>query len=213
MMGFAKLTRFIPSLRVILTLAIMSLVLLSLVVYYRAARIQRFSELVLTIYQPQSTFSQKTIGLFINHFNQRKISSIRFTTNSLCIDESLLSMVNANSNDTQSTVMKDLGKIFHTILQNPELRSNIELILVSTIGPESLDMSLSSKNHRTLQAKSESVLGSLFMAEAELEQKYSSFFASTVIRTNDVDRDHCVIEFRFIPNDRLYLDYLQKVQI
>ena len=212
-MGSAKLTRFLPPLRVVMTLALMSLLLLSLVVYYRATRIQRFSELALAIYQPQNDFSQKMIGPFIKLFNEKKISTIRHTSNSLFIDESLLVMVAQNNKDNQPTIVRDLGKIFHAILQDPELRSNIELILVSTIGPVSPGMSLSTKNHRTLQVKSESVLRSLFMAEPELEQKYSSFFASTVISATDVERDQYLVEFRFIPNDRLYLKYLQRVQI
>jgi len=212
-MGSVKLTRFIPPLRVVMTLALMSVLLLSLVIYYRAIRIQRVSELALAIYQPQNDFSQNMIGPFIKLFDKKKISSIRFTANSLCIDESLLLMVAPNSEDTQPTILKDLGKIFHAILQDPELRSNIELILVSTIGPVSPGMSLSIKNYRILQAKSESVLRSLFIAEPELEQKYSSFFASTVISATDAERDQCAVEFRFIPNDRLYIEYLQRVQI
>ena len=212
-MDFAKLTRFIPRLRVILTLALMSLLLLSSVIYYRAVKIQRFSELAFAIYQPQNAFSQKMIGPFIKLFDKKKISSIRFTANSLCIDESLLMNLAPNSKDAQPTIMKDLGKIFHAILQDPELRSNIELIIDSTIGTVSPGMSLSIKNYRTLQAKSESVLRSLFMAEPELEQQYSSFFASTVISTTDAERHQCVVEFQFIPNDRLYIEYLQRVQI
>jgi len=64
-----------------------------------------------------------------------------------------------------------------------------------------------------MQAKSESVLRSLFMVEPELEQKYSSFFASTVLSATDVERHQCLVEFRFIPNDRLYIEYLQKLLI
>lgn len=212
-MGPAKLTRFIPPLRVILPLALVSLLLLSFAIYSQAVRTQRLSELILAIYQPQNEFSQKTIGPFIKLFNEKKNSSIRFTTNSLCVDESLLLTVAPNSNDTHPTIVRDLGKIFHTILQDPELRSNIELILISTIGPLSHDTSLSSKNYRTLQSKSESVLRSLFMADPELEQKYSSFFASTVKSAKEVERHQCLIEFRFIPNDRLYIEYLHRLQI
>ncbi len=211
-MGSAKLTRYIPPLRVILTLALMSLLLLSSIIYYRAVRIKRFSELAFAIFQPQNEFSQKMIDPFIKLFEKKKISGIRFTVNSLCIDESLL-MVAPNSKDTQPTIMGDLGKIFHAILQDPELRSNIELILVSTIGPASPGMSLSIRNYRTLQAKSESVLRSLFTVEPELEQQYSSFFASTVISTTDAERDQCAVEFRFIPNHQIYIEYLQKTQI
>lgn len=212
-MDSAKLTRFIPPLRVVLTLALMSLLLLSLVFYYRAVRIQRFTELALAIYQPQNEFSQKMIGPFMKLLKKKKINNTRFTPNSLCIDESLLLLVAPDNKDTHPTIMKDLGKIFLAILQDSELRSKIELILVSTIRPVSPGMSLSIKNYRALQAKSESVLRSLFMVEPELEQKYSSFFASTVLRATDVERYGCLVEFRFIPNGRLHMEYLKKLHI
>ena len=196
-----------------MTLALMSLLLLSLVVYYRAVRIQKFSELALAIYQPQNEFRQKTLGPFIKLFDKKKISRIAYTDNSFCIEEPLLLVGEQNSNIPQQTIMGDLGKTFHEILQDPELRSNIDMILVSTIEPLSPSMSLSNKNFRSLQEKSDSVLWSLFVAEPELKQKYSSFFTSTVISTADVESDQCMIEFRFIPNNRLYTNYLQRVQI
>lgn len=212
-MGSAKLTRFLPPLRVVMTLALMSLLLLSLIVYYRAVRIQKFSELTLAIYQPQKEFRQKTLGPFIKLFDKKKLSSIAFTDNSFCLEEPLLLMDEPNGKNTQPTITGDLGKTFHAILQDNELRSNIELILVSTIEPLSPSMSLSNKNFRSQQEKSDSVLRSLLEAEPELKQKYSSFFASMAVSTADVERDQCLIEFRFIPNNRLYTNYLQRVKI
>ena len=212
-MGSAKLTRFIPPLEVVLTLALMSLLLLSFVFYSRAVRTQRFSELALAIYEPRNEFRQKTIGPFIKLFDKKNINSIRFTENSFCIEESLLLIDEPNSKVTQPTIMKDLGKLFHALLQDPELRSNVELILISTIRPVSPGMNLSNMNSRTLRAKSESVLRSLYTLEPELEQEHSSFFASTVKNTTGLEGHQCFIEFRFIHNDRPYVEYLKKVQL
>lgn len=212
-MDFAKLRKFIPPLEVVLTLALMSLLLLSFVFYYRAVRTQRFSELALAIYEPQNAFRQKTISPFVKLFDKKKINNVRFTENSFCIEESLLLMDELNSKVDQPSIMKDLSKIFYAILQDPEIQPTVELVLISTIEPLGSGMSQTNKKFRSQQENSDSVLRSLFEAEPELEQKYSSFFASMVTSNADVERNQCLIEFRFIPNNRLYTTYLQRVHI
>jgi hypothetical protein len=204
--------RFWPSFGGVMLFVLMGLLVLSALLYYKAVKIQRFSEPALALSQPRMEFGQRVIGLFATHFEARGISGIRFTTDSIYIDESLLLLVSPISDATPPPVIRELSKTLLEILENPEIRSYIDFILISSIRLVPPGRSLSGAERQILQNNSEFILKSLFLVEPKLEKQYSSYFAATVKSSRKSNQENNTIEFRFVPTERLHIDFLSRLQ-
>jgi hypothetical protein len=191
--------------------ALMGLLLLSALLYYRAVKIQRYAEPALALLQPRMEFGRKINRLFADHLKERDISGIRFTTDAIYIDESLL-LAHAQINQAMLLpIIHELGKSFRAVLDNPELRSYIDFILISSVRTIAPGEKLAGRERRLLQHNSDFVLKSLYMVEPNLELQYGSYFATTVMTPVNAGSKQKMIEFRFIPSERLHIDFLTKL--
>src|SRR5512134_829109 len=84
------LRRLIPPLGPIFSLALIGLLLLSAILYYRAVKIQRFLEPALAISEPRMKFTQGIRNLLIREFSHTELKGIKFRAGSIIVDESLL---------------------------------------------------------------------------------------------------------------------------
>ncbi len=205
--------KFPLSVGALVGLTLVGVLLLSAFIYYRAIKIQRFSEPALALMQPRIEFGRNIINLFSEQFQGRKLEGVRFTTDSIFIDESLLLIFAPIDKSTAPPILRELGKTFLFILQNPEVRSYIDLILINTRKPMVSGESFSKQERRDFQARAEFILHSLFMVEPKLERRYSSYFAATAVSVSGQEKNRPYsVEFRFIPTERLHIDVLKKLQ-
>lgn len=211
-MAITDCKRFLPSFGSLMVLTLMGILLLSALLYYRAVKIQRFSEPALALSQPRMEFGQKIIGLFAHNFQEKGISGISFTTDAIYIDESRLLLIAPLTQTTPAPIVRELASTFRAILENPELRSYIDFILISSVRIIEPGKNLSTPERSILQNNSEFILKSLFLVEPQLERQFASFFASTVKISSNPNARQQMIEFRFIPTERLHIDFLTKLQ-
>jgi hypothetical protein len=194
-----------------MTFALMGLLLLSALLYYRAVKIQRYAEPALALMQPRMEFGRKISKLFADHFKERGISGIRFTSDAIYIDESLL-LVHAPVNKALSSpIVRELGKTFLALLDDPELRSYVDFILISSVRSLLPGERLAGRERHLLQNNSDFVLKSLYLVEPDLELRFGSYFATTVRTPVNASGKQKMIEFSFIPSERLHIDFLTKL--
>ncbi len=197
----------------ILSLALIGLVLLGGYLYYKAVRFQRFLEPALALTQPGSRFDQQVMDLIRQEFTPKDVNDIRFVRGSIHVRESIL--VDVAPHVGGPIVYQRLGTIFKDMLDEPEMRANIKVILVSTMARVSDDPVLNKLNrgirHDT-QEKAELILDTLYMVEPELEMKYGTYFETTAIPVYSAETDADWVIFRIIPSEQLHIGVLQKLE-
>ncbi len=203
----------------ILSLALIGLMLLGGHLYYKAVRFQRFLEPALALTQPGSRFDQQVMDLIRQEFTPKDVNNIRFVRGSIHVRESILVresvLVDMTHHVGGPIVYQRLGTIFKDMLDEPEMRANVKVILVSTMARVSDDPVLNKLNrdirHDT-QDKAELILDTLYMVEPELEMKYGTYFEATAIPVYSAETDTDWVIFRIIPSEQLHIGVLQKLE-
>lgn len=196
-----------------LSLALIGLMLLGGHLYYKAVRFQRFLEPALALTQPGSRFDQQVMDLIRQEFTPEDANNIRFVRGSIHVRESILLDMAPHAGGP--IVYQRLGRIFKDMLDEPEMRANIKIILVSTVARVSDDPVLNKLNrsirHDT-QDKAELILDILYMVEPELEMKYGTYFEATAMPVYSAEMDTEWVVFRIIPSEYLHIGVLQKLE-
>ena len=197
----------------ILSLALIGLMLLGGYLDYKAVRFQRFLEPALALTQPGSQFDQQVRDLIRQEFTPKDVNNIRFVRGSIHVRESIL--VDMAHHVGGPIVYQRLGTIFKDMLDEPEMRANIKVILVSTMARVTADPVLNKLNrgirHDT-QEKAELILDTLYMLEPELEMKYGTYFETTAMPVYSAETDTDWVVFRIIPSEQLHIGVLQKLE-
>lgn len=197
----------------ILSLALIGLMLVGGQLYYKAVRFQRFLEPALALTQPGSRFDQQVMDLIRQEFAPEDANNIRFVRGSIHVRKSIL--VDTAPHAGGPIVYQRLGTIFKDMLDEPEMRVNIKVILVSTVARVSDDPVLNKLNrdirHDT-QDKAEIILDTLYMVEPELEMKYGTYFEATAMPVYSAGTDAEWVVFRIIPSEHLHIGVLQKLE-
>lgn len=196
----------------ILILTLIGLLLLSALIYYRAVNIQRFLEPALAITEPRLRFNQGIKQVLSQEFGAQELRGIKFRTGSILVEQSLLFDTSHTQKGIQPPVLKKLGHVFLSALQDQAIRSNISLILVCVRYPLGPDANLNKELRFQVQERAVLILNSLFVAEPNLEKAYGPYFAAVALPLNTVQRDPSLLEFRLIPAERLHIDILQKLE-
>ena len=149
----------------LLSLALIGLMLLSGLLYYRAIRVQRFLEPALALTQPRIEFDKRVVELLDAELNPDDYGDVRYSLNSILVREQAL------TTDTKAPrVMKALGKVFIGILGDSELRGQISVVLVSTKAELTGDMGYNKITRSKRQDNAEEILSALYAAAPLLEQ-------------------------------------------
>jgi len=197
----------------VLSVALIGLMLLSGYLYYKAVRFQRFLEPTLALTQPVSQFDQRVIGMIKGEFGPEDADNIRYSMGSMRVRESVL--VAGAHQPGGSAMFGKLARVFKKMLDDPELKSSIKVILVSKTAKLGADPVLSQYN-RTVrheaQDQAEGILNTLYSIEPELETKYGSYFEATAIPAYRPDAEAGWVAFRIVPSERLHIEVLQKLE-
>ncbi len=195
----------------ILSLTLIGLLLLSALLYYRAVKIQRFLEPALAISQPRIKFNQDINNLIMKEFGTT-VRGIRFKRGSIFVDQSLL-FASAHGHDGSQPVMfKRLSNVLLSALSDPNIRSHISLILISTSIPLTTDPQINKSLRFQAQERIGLILNALYRAEPELEKKFGTYFAVTATHKAVPIKDADMVEFRMIPTERLHIEVLERLE-
>jgi hypothetical protein len=211
-MKFGTAKKFILPPGPILSLTLIGLLLLSAVVYYRAVKIQRFLEPALAFSQPRLQFSQSIDNLLSKEFGEKETRGVRFRAGAILINQSLLFPPGSPLRPDQSEVLHKLGRFFLAALDDPDIRDNVSLILVSTRLPLSTNAELNRIMRFQMQGRALLILNSLYAAEPDIEKKYGKYFAATSLPLDGPPKEAEWIEFRIIPAERFHIILLQRLE-
>jgi hypothetical protein len=193
----------------ILALTLIGLMFLSALLYYKAVRAQRYLEPSLSIAQPRIDFMMNINSLLEDEFGTEKFPGIALARNSIFVEGSLIFPDPARRKAIDSMFLKRLSRVFLSMLQDHDMRSQFDLVLVSTkfkVSPR-IDVTTNKRTERRQIA--ESILDSLYKVEPGL-LKYYGTFTTTVIPVQPNQKDNWV-EFRIIPSEHLHIELMKSL--
>jgi len=210
MMIQKKIWSLLPPLGPVLSVILVGMVLLSGLLYYRAVKIQRFLEPALAFSQPRNEYSKRIGGLFQKEFGSKPLPGLAYSMGVIHLRPELLFSAQGTVSPEGQLILKKLGRIFITLMQNEQTRSEISLVLISGRIP------LAGPLHAT-GLRSHLVAGfvqdGLFRAEPELALRYATYFATA---TQPVDLHEgstgMDLDIRIIPSEFLHIKVLEKLE-
>ncbi len=206
--------KLIPPVGPLFSLTLIGLLLLSAILYYRAVKIQRFLEPALAISEPRMNFNKNITALIAREFSPKQRRGIKFSAGTIVVDESLIfERTHSKEQPGVPVVLRKLSRVLVAALDNPEIRKNISLILITARFPLAKDVILNRQKRFEVQDRAVLILNSLFVAEPRLETKYTSFFTATAIPAAEPPKMGGIpIEFRIIPTERLHIEVLERLE-
>ena len=195
----------------ILSLILIGIMLLSAVLYYRAVKIQRFLEPALAISTPRFAFAKNINLLLSKEFGQEHGPFIRFTTNSIFIERSLLSPGDPGDGPDPKT-LKKLAQVFLSVLKEPGTGDYVDFVLIEVRFPASPEARVNEVKRRQAQRRAERVLHTLFRISPELEKDYGRHFSAAALAGTTSEKDTAWIEFRFIQSEMLHIEVLKSLK-
>ncbi|MCL5023578.1 MAG: hypothetical protein M1497_09480 [Nitrospirae bacterium] len=190
----------------VLSLALIGVLLLGALLYYRAVRVQRFLEPALAMSTPRIAFAKNIRTLLSREFAAEKPEGIRFAANSIYVEQSLLSGASA------SGVLNRLSRVFLAVLRDRNLRGYVDFVLISTKYRAAADERTTEGRRFGAQRAAESVLSSLYRVSPELRRDYETYFAATALHADHAAKEARWVEFRFLPSERLHIDVLTTLE-
>ena len=208
-MKFDRFKKFILPSGPILVLILIGLMFLSALLYYKAVRAQRYLEPSLSIAQPRIDFIQDISRLLVKEFGTEKINGIILASNSIFVDGSLIFSDPVHRKAIDGMFLKKLSQVFLSMLQDQDMRSQFDLVLVSTRLKVSPSMDVTAKKRTERQQIAESILNSLYKVEPGLLKYYGTFTATTIpILPNQKDN---WVEFRIVPSEHLHIELMKSL--
>jgi hypothetical protein len=195
----------------IFALTLVGLLLLSAFVYYKSVKAQRYLEPTLAIAQPRIKFARNLGLLLEKEFGSRNIKGVRYTASSVFVDEALVFKSSNKRTMPDSVFIKRLSRIFLSILEDPEMRTHFDLILVSTGIPISPHLDMNKRKRNEMQYKADRILYSLYNVEPTLEKEYGKYFAAAAVPAEPLKSDKWV-EFRIIPSEHLHIEMIKSLE-
>ncbi|SPP99722.1 hypothetical protein NBG4_110025 [Candidatus Sulfobium mesophilum] len=196
----------------ILSILLIGLLLLSVLLYYRAITIQRFFEPALAMTQPRIKFSNNINNLLLKEFGKEEIKGIKFKTGSILIEQSMLFPDTQNIDVAEPVILEKLGHVILSALSDPDIRDNISLIIVITRFPLNSGITSNKELRYQLQRRAELIRESLFSIEPQLEEKYGTYFAATAMAVDPTVKETNWIEFRIISTEMLHIEVLKRLE-
>ena len=196
----------------ILSLTLIGIMLLSGLLYYRAIKVQRFLEPALAFSQPRNEFTDTINTLLGKELEQTGIQGVRFMMGSIVVDRRELFNEASGMNESAALLIKRLGNVFLSALNDQHTRSRFGLILIVARFPGGPDPETNRRTRLMTQERAEMVLHSLFGASPALQKEYAAYFAAAAIPADPSGRGFDRIEFRIIPSEQLHIEVLQRLQ-
>ena len=208
-MNYKRIQKFIPHPVPIVILTLIGLLLLSALLYYKAVRSQRYLEPSLALAQPKIEFIHKINLFFQEEFGTDNVKGVLLSGNSIFVNNTLIYSDPADSKIIDTVFLAKVSSVFLSILEDTEMRSHLDLILISS----RIHFSPSVKENRRRRIKgqliAESVVDAMYKIEPAL-MKYYGIFAPTAVP----DKPHKTynwIEFRIVPSDRVHIEMMRSL--
>lgn len=197
----------------VLSLTLIGLMLLGGLLYYKAIRFQRFLEPALAITQPGSLFDENVREHIRGEFGPEYVNDIRYALGDIQVSKAALAGEARHGRGPE--MYEKLAKVLRNILEDPAMRADIDVILVSTMARVSDEPELAKFNRdirRETQDMAEDILNELYEVEPELETIYGLFFETTAMPVYSDMIDTSWVHFRIIPSEQLHIEVLQKLE-
>jgi hypothetical protein len=207
--SFKRLKKFMLPSGPILVLTLVGLMFTSALLYYKAVRAQRYLEPSLSIAQPRIDFMQDLRSLLEKEFGAEKVKGIVLVGHSVFVDGSLIFSEPVLWKTIDGTFLKKLGKVFLSMLEDPDMRSQFDLILVNTRMKVSPEMAVNVKKRNEKQYIAESIMNALYEVDPNL-LKYYDTFTATAIPVQPSMNDGWV-EFRIVPSEHLHIELMKSL--
>jgi hypothetical protein len=210
-MSAEKTRKFILMPGQLLGLTLIGLMLVSALVYYKAVKLQRYLEPTLAIAQPRITFAKNLGALIEKEFGAKNVRGVAYTASSIFVDDALLFHNIPNKKIPDREFIQRLSRIFLSLLQDPRMRTQFDLVLVSTSLPVSPHPNMNKRRRTEMQRKAELILYLLYNAEPALEREYGIYFAAAAVPAGPLKRGNWV-EFRIIPSEHLHIEMVKSLE-
>lgn len=194
----------------ILTMTLIGVMLLGVLLYYKAGRIQRFLEPTVAINEPRISFNRSVSNLLIEELGSSDVQGVVYTGSQLLIHKTLL--YQGADFRGNSPVMQKLGRVFYSVLNDDALRPYIESVIVSTRAQLSTEPEQNRHMREFHDTEAQFILNALLSAKPELEQSYGRYFESTVVLMDMRSDEGDWVAFRIIPSEKPHIDLLKKLQ-
>jgi len=204
--------KYLPPAGPILSLTLISLVVVSALLYYRAVKIQRFLEPALALSQPRNEFSKDVTQLFEREFGAKTVEGIKIKASSILIERSLLFSGDGTLKTSAQASLHRLARVFLSLMQDDRRRSEISLVLILARFPSYGAMGVNVAERMKVQRSVSLIQDALFRAEPELNIRYSTYFAGTAQPTTPHERNRDLLELRIIPSEFLHIEVLEKLE-
>ena len=209
-MGIDRLKKFILPSGPILVLTLIGLMFSSALLYYKAVRAQRYLEPSLSIAQPRVAFIQDLRSLLVKEFGKEKMEGIALARNSIFVEGSLIFPDPVHSKVIDGRFLKKLSQVFLSMLEDQDMRSQFDIVLVTTRLKISPSLDVTAKRRSERQYIADSIINSLFKVEPELLQHYSTFTATAILIQPSLNDTW--VEFRIIPNEHLHIELMKSLK-
>jgi hypothetical protein len=206
-----SLWKYAPPFGPIFNIALIGLLLLSALLYYRSVKIQRFLEPALAITQPKYEFSKKIKEIFENEFGTEPIKGIELKASSIFITKSLFFSKDGTIKSSAQPNVKKLARFFLSLLDDSNTKSDISTILFNSHfhsgGPKAKNDMEGIKDQYKLWL----LLNTLLHSEPDLGKKYINYFNASAQPVSIEEGDTEALELRIITSDHLHVEVLQKL--
>lgn len=210
-MNAKSLWKYVPSPGPVLSLALIGLLILSGLLYYRAIRIQRFLEPALAISQPRSEFSAAINQLVLKEFGEQPVSGMKVRTSSIIIKKSVLFTDTGMLTDQGRDILEKLSRVCRSLLQNDATRQYVSIVLINARIPLDKGSPASASERTRITRMVGVVRDQLLGSEPEIRGRYGSFFVAGTQPAASPEGITDVIEVRLIPSELLHIEVLQKL--
>jgi hypothetical protein len=207
-MNDKSLWRFAPAAGPVLSFLLIGLVLLSALLYYRAVKIQRFLDLS----QPRNEFSKSIKLIFQREFGAEAVKGLKIRASSILIEKSFLFSENGALKASAQDDLKKLSRIFFSLMDNEQTRSDISLVLIISRFPSSETWITYAADRVMAQRTSGFIQDALFFAEPQLGIRYGTYFLAAAQPTNPLEGNRELIELRIVPSELLHIKVLEKLE-
>jgi hypothetical protein len=204
--------KYLPPAGPILSIALIGLVVVSALLYYRAVKIQRFLEPALALSQPRYEFSKSVKQIFEREFEAKTVEGIKIRGSSILLERSLLFFEDGALKASASDSLHRLARVFVSLMRDDRRRSEISIVLILARFPSYGAKGVNILERLKAQRSVSLIQDALFQAEPELNIRYSIYFAGTTQPTTPHEQNRDLLELRIIPSEFLHVEVLDRLE-
>jgi len=191
----------------VIILALIGLMLIGALLYYRSSNLQRFLEPSLAVLEPRTILASRLNHLASEELGPEYARNVIVRSSGLMVHKSLFS---STEHHKMPPVIDRLGKLMLRLFQDPWMTANVELIMVKTSVPMNLPPEIEVQAREQMRQQSETVLNAILGFNPALAEGFSDKFAATTVFSRKVENADWVT-LEIIPSERLHIEVLERL--